>query len=70
MTGELADIDERSSGHKLLGDKGVSEVVNFGALDTREDEEAVDAASDVSDEKRVSGFGDKDVFGSTFGSNV
>lgn len=68
MAGELADIDEGGTSHELLGDKGVPKVVDFGVFDTGEYEEAVDATSDISNEKGIAGFGDEDVFGTTLGA--
>ena len=70
MAGELADINQGSTGHELLGDESVTKVVDFGVLDTRQLKEAVDTASDVSDEEGVAGFGDEDVFGPTLGTFV
>lgn len=68
MTGELADVNEGSTGHELLGDESVTQVIDFGVLDPGQLEEAVDTGSDVSDEEGVAGFGNEDVFGSALGT--
>lgn len=68
MTGEFADINEGSAGHKLLGDKSVAKIVDFGGFDTGKGEKAIDAGADVSDQERITGLGNEDVLGSTLGA--
>ncbi|KKU70984.1 MAG: hypothetical protein UX97_C0015G0008 [Candidatus Beckwithbacteria bacterium GW2011_GWA2_47_25] len=70
MTGKLADINQGSTGHELLGDESVTKIVDFGILDSGQLEEAVDAASDITNEEGITSFGNKDVFGPTFGTFV
>ena len=68
MTGELGNIDEGSTSHELLGDKGVAKIVDLGGLDTGEGKETINTGADVSDEERVAGLGNEDVLGSTLGA--
>ncbi len=46
----------------------MTKVVNLGVLDTGDHEETVNTGADVADEERITGFGDKDVFSTTFGA--
>lgn len=68
MTSQFTDINQGGAGHKLLGDESVAEVVDLGVFDAGELEVAVDARADVPDEERITGFGDKNILGSTFRS--
>ena len=50
-----------NSGFKLMGDEGVAQIVDFSPFQAGFFKVAVDAGSDVSDQKRTTGFGDKQV---------
>ncbi len=67
MAGEFRNVDERSASHELLGDKGVTKIVDLGGLDTGEGKETVDTGADVTNKKRIAGLGNEDVLGSTLG---
>jgi len=68
VANKLADIDERSSGGKLMGNEGMAEVVDFGIFNTGKSKETINTASNVTNQERVTGFGDEDVFGIGFGT--
>ena len=44
----------------MMGDESMAEVVDFGVFDAGEFEVTINGSSDISDQKRPAGFGDKD----------
>lgn len=68
MTDEFLDEDDGIAGGQLMGDKGVSEIIDFSAFDAGNPKVALNGASDISDQEGTAGFGDKKRFGFDFGA--
>ncbi len=60
MADEFTESRNGSSRHEVVRYEGVSEIVNFGSVDTGHTEVAVNRGPDVSDEERFAGFGDEE----------
>lgn len=65
MADHVGELDDRDSSFQLFDDKGVTEVINLGALDPSDAEVAVDGGSNIADQERIAGLGNKE--GGVFG---
>lgn len=53
--------NKRNSVFEMVGDKGVAEIVDFGVFNAGYAEVAFDCCSDIANQKRLAGFGYKNV---------
>ena len=70
MADEGGDIGEGSAGGELFGDEGVTEVVDFGPFDTGDFKVAIDGGANVSNQKRITGFGEEKRLIVGFGADI
>lgn len=68
MTDKFADVNQGTTRRKLLGNKGVSKVVDLGIFNAGDVEISVEIRADISDEESIAGFGDENGGVSTLGS--
>src|SRR3990172_12518324 len=59
---EFAERRNGSSGHQVMGDKGMAKIIDFGSFDACDSEVPVNRSPDISDQERPAGFGDKQGF--------
>ena len=65
MADHVGELDDRNSCLELFYDKGVAQIIDFGAFDAGNTEVAVDGGPDIADQERITSFGDEE--GSVFG---
>ena len=65
MSNHVGELDDGNAGLELLDNKGVAEIINFGAFNACDTEVAVIGCADVADQERIPGLGDKE--GGIFG---
>lgn len=65
MADHVGELDDGDTGLELLDYESMTEIIDLGSLDACNAEVAVDCGSDVANQERVAGFGDKEsrVFG-------
>lgn len=61
MTDEFTDVDKRTTSGKLMGNKSVTEIVNFNIFDTSYFEVTVKAGTNIANKERITCFGDEDM---------
>ncbi len=59
MSNELADVDERATLSELLSNKGVAKIIYLGSFNSTNTEVSVQIRTDVSDQERITCFGDE-----------
>ena len=59
MTDKFADVNQGTTRRKLLGNKGVSKIVDLGIFNAGDVEISVEIGTDISNEEGVAGFSDE-----------
>ena len=60
MADHVGELDDGYASLELFYYKGVAQIIDFGAFDAGNAEVAVDGSSDVADQERIAGLGDKE----------
>lgn len=61
VAGDLGQILRIAAGRELMGHEGVAQVIDFGGFNAGGSEKPVDGGADITDQKGMAGFGDKEM---------
>ena len=65
MSDHMAKFDDRNTRFELFDNKSMTEIVDLSAFDASDTEVSIDGSSNISNQERIAGFGDKE--GGIFG---